>query len=40
MADAATEKFSEDIEMIQSLQRDDLKLIICATKIDEVSPQL
>lgn len=24
--------------MIQSLQRDDLKLIICATKIDEVSP--
>lgn len=24
--------------MIKSLQRDDLKLIICATKIDEVSP--
>lgn len=37
LADAATENFSEDIEMIKSLQRDDLKLIICATKIDEVS---
>ncbi|UFH31549.1 tRNA uridine-5-carboxymethylaminomethyl(34) synthesis GTPase MnmE [Chryseobacterium sp. C-71] len=36
LADAATENFSEDIEMIKSLQRDDLKLIICATKIDEV----
>lgn len=38
LADAATENFSEDIEMIKSLQRDDLKMIICATKIDEVSP--
>lgn len=38
LADAATHDFSEDIEMIQSLLRDDLKLIICATKIDEVSP--
>lgn len=38
LADAATEDFSEDIEMIKSLQRDDLKLIICATKIDEISP--
>lgn len=38
LADAATESFSEDIEMIKSLQRDDLKLIICATKIDEVLP--
>ena len=38
LADAATENFSEDIEMIKSLQRDDLKLIICATKIDEVIP--
>lgn len=38
LADAATQDFSEDIEMIQSLLRDDLKLIICATKIDEVSP--
>lgn len=38
LADAGTEDFSEDIDMIQSLLRDDLKLIICATKIDEVSP--
>lgn len=38
LADAATENFSDDIEMIKSLQREDLKLIICATKIDEVSP--
>lgn len=38
LADAGTEDFSEDIEMINSLLRDDLKLIICATKIDEVSP--
>jgi len=38
LTDAGTEDFSEDIEMIQSLLRDDLKLIICATKIDEVSP--
>ncbi|MFL9833315.1 tRNA uridine-5-carboxymethylaminomethyl(34) synthesis GTPase MnmE [Chryseobacterium terrae] len=38
LADSATKDFSEDIEMIKSLQRDDLKLIICATKIDEVSP--
>ena len=38
LADAATEDFSEDIEMITSLLRPDLKLIICATKIDEVSP--
>ena len=38
LADAATEDFAEDIEMIKSLQRDDLKLIICATKIDEVLP--
>lgn len=38
LADAATEDFSEDIEMIRSLLRDDLKLIICATKIDEVTP--
>ncbi|BAP32625.1 tRNA modification GTPase trme [Chryseobacterium sp. StRB126] len=38
LADAATEDFSEDIEMIQSLLRADLKLIICATKIDEVTP--
>ena len=38
LTDAATEDFSEDIEMIQSLLREDLKLIICATKIDEVTP--
>lgn len=38
LADAGTADFSEDIEMIQSLVRDDLKLIICATKIDEVMP--
>lgn len=38
LADAATEDFSEDIEMIASLLREDLKVIICATKIDEVSP--
>ncbi|WP_267405293.1 MULTISPECIES: tRNA uridine-5-carboxymethylaminomethyl(34) synthesis GTPase MnmE [unclassified Chryseobacterium] len=38
LADAATEDFSEDIEMIKSLLREDLKLIICATKIDDVSP--
>ncbi|WP_374440253.1 tRNA uridine-5-carboxymethylaminomethyl(34) synthesis GTPase MnmE [Epilithonimonas sp.] len=38
LTDAGTEDFSEDIEMIKSLLRDDLKLIICATKIDEVIP--
>jgi len=38
LADAATEDYSEDIEMIRSLLREDLKLIICATKIDEVLP--
>ncbi|UQB70547.1 tRNA uridine-5-carboxymethylaminomethyl(34) synthesis GTPase MnmE [Epilithonimonas zeae] len=38
LADAGTEDFSEDIEMIKSLLRVDLKLIICATKIDEVIP--
>ncbi|CAD7798392.1 tRNA modification GTPase MnmE [Chryseobacterium aquaeductus] len=38
LIDAATEDFSDDIQMIQSLIREDLKSIICATKIDEVSP--
>ncbi|MCL8538622.1 tRNA uridine-5-carboxymethylaminomethyl(34) synthesis GTPase MnmE [Chryseobacterium gallinarum] len=38
LADAATRDFSDDIEMIRSLLREDLKLIICATKIDEVIP--
>lgn len=38
LADAGTEDLSDDVEMIKSLLRDDLKLIICATKIDEVVP--
>ncbi|MCX8534359.1 tRNA uridine-5-carboxymethylaminomethyl(34) synthesis GTPase MnmE [Chryseobacterium luquanense] len=38
LADVATTDFTDDIEMIKSLLRDDLKLIICATKIDEVIP--
>ncbi|MBB4805908.1 tRNA modification GTPase [Chryseobacterium defluvii] len=38
LADAGTEDLSEDIEMIKSLLRPDLKLILCATKIDEVIP--
>lgn len=38
LADAGTEDLSEDVEMIKSLLRDELKLIICATKIDEVVP--
>ncbi|MCX8523008.1 tRNA uridine-5-carboxymethylaminomethyl(34) synthesis GTPase MnmE [Chryseobacterium formosus] len=38
LADAATKDFTDDIEMIKSLLRNDLKLIICATKIDEVIP--
>lgn len=38
LADAGSEDFSEDVEMIKSLLRDGLKLIICATKIDEVIP--
>ena len=38
LADAGTEDLSEDIQIIKSLLRDDLKLIICATKIDEVVP--
>ena len=38
LADAATNDFSEDIEIVKSLLREDLKLIICATKIDEVIP--
>lgn len=40
LADAGTEDFSEDIQMIKSLLREDLKLIICSTKIDEVSPSI
>ncbi len=38
LIDAATSDVSEDLEMINSLLRKDLKVIICATKIDEVSP--
>ncbi|MGC4128699.1 MAG: tRNA uridine-5-carboxymethylaminomethyl(34) synthesis GTPase MnmE [Bergeyella sp.] len=38
LADASTEDFSEDFEMLLPLLRNDLKLIICLTKIDEVVP--
>jgi len=38
LADAGTIDFSEDVDMLKSLLREDLKLIICATKIDEVMP--
>jgi len=39
LADAATEDFSEDLEMIKSLLRDDLKVIICFTKIDKLQSE-
>ena len=38
LIDSATNDFTEDLLMIKPLLRDDLKLIICATKIDEVIP--
>ncbi len=38
LTDAANSDYTDDIMMIKSLLRDDLKLIICATKIDEVLP--
>ncbi len=38
LADANSTDFSEDFEMINSLIRKDLELIICLTKIDEVFP--
>ena len=38
LADAGSNNFSEDFDRIKSLYRSDLKLIICATKIDELSP--
>ena len=38
LIDSATNDFTEDLLMINPLLRDDLKLIICATKIDEVIP--
>ncbi|WP_407406009.1 tRNA uridine-5-carboxymethylaminomethyl(34) synthesis GTPase MnmE [Chryseobacterium sp.] len=37
LADASTKDFSEDLDILKPLLREDLKLIICATKIDEVS---
>lgn len=36
LIDASTTNFSEDLEMLKSLVRDDLKVIICATKIDKI----
>lgn len=36
LTDSATEDFSEDVEMIKSLVREDLKVIICFTKIDKL----
>lgn len=38
LTDAGTADFSEDVTILKSLLREDLKLIICATKIDEVFP--
>ena len=38
LADASNTDFSEDFEMINSLIREDLQLIICLTKIDEAVP--
>lgn len=38
LADASTEDFSEDFDILKPLLRVDLNLIICATKIDEVLP--
>jgi tRNA modification GTPase len=38
LTDAANSDYTDDIMMIKSLLRDDLKLIICTTKIDEVLP--
>ena len=39
LADSNAADFSEDITLLTSLLRDDLKTIICATKIDEVLPE-
>lgn len=39
LADAATTDFTEDFLMLKPLLRDNLKIIICATKIDEVIPE-
>jgi len=38
LVDAKTTDFSEDLDMLKSLIRKDLELIICLTKIDEVIP--
>ncbi len=38
LAAANSEDFSEDFEMISSLLREDLQLIVCLTKIDEAIP--
>ncbi len=38
LADANSTDYSDDVEILKSLIREDLKVIICATKIDEVSP--
>ena len=38
LVDANSNDFSEDFSLVKSLIRDDLKVIICATKIDEVIP--
>ena len=38
LADAGTEDFTDDIAMIKSLLHNDVALIICLTKIDEVVP--
>lgn len=39
LADAANTDFTEDFLMLKPLLRDNLKIIICATKIDEVIPE-
>ncbi len=38
LVDANSNDFSEDFSLLKSLIREDLKVIICATKIDEVIP--
>ena len=38
LVDANSNNFSEDFSILKSLIREDLKVIICATKIDEVIP--
>jgi tRNA modification GTPase len=38
LADANSNDFSEDVDLLKSLIREDLKVIICVTKIDEVLP--